>query len=171
MAEEITFTEEQQKVIDSKVNEAVEKATKDLVAKHNSEMANLRVSHKAELDKLQENAKLSAEELAKKQASEELDSLKKTNEELMSYKKDRELVDLLTKEGLPTWFKNDTRLLSAEEGKIGEVIKTIKGEYEGSLPKGANQSTIVDTGSGVNTKPNNNKVEIKEVKPWMRNLH
>lgn len=44
---------------------------------------------------------------------------------------------------MPDFFKNDSRLLNAEDDKVDEVIKTIKEEYTKVLPKGAVVSTNV----------------------------
>ena len=51
----------------------------------------------------------------------------------------------LEKEKLPTYFKNDARLINADETNIDKVIKDIRKEYEASLPKGATHSTVVQT--------------------------
>ena len=64
---------------------------------------------------------------------------------MRSYKKTTELSQKLAKEGLPDFLKNDSRLLNAEDGNVDKVIKTIKGEFEQSLPKGARHSTVVQT--------------------------
>ena len=57
------------------------------------------------------------------------------------------LSEKLKKEGLPDFFKNDTRLLNAEDGNLDKVIKDIKKEYEQYQPKGATHSTVVQTQS------------------------
>ena len=49
---------------------------------------------------------------------------------------------------MPSYFKNDTRLLSAEDGDLDKVIKDVKKEYEQTLPKGATSSTVVQTSTG-----------------------
>ena len=46
--------------------------------------------------------------------------------ELRQFKKNAVLSEKLKKEGLPDFFKNDTRLLNAEDGNIDKVIKDIK---------------------------------------------
>ena len=53
----------------------------------------------------------------------------------------------LQENGLPDFFKNDSRLLNAEEDKVDEVIATIKKEWESNLPKGAQVNTNVRGGN------------------------
>ena len=128
-------------LIEAKVNEATEK----LVAKHNGEMATMRQRHDADLKKAREQANLSAEELAQAKIKEQQDADATELNELRAYKKSNELSVRLAKEGLPTYFKNDTRLLNADESNLDKVIKDVKKEYEATLPKGATHSTVVRT--------------------------
>ena len=133
-------------LIEAKVNEATEK----LVAKHNGEMATMRQKHDADLKKAKEQASLSAEELAQQKIKEQQDADQAELNELRAYKKSTQIAEKLAKEGLPIFFKNDTRLLNAGEGEIDKVIKDVKKEYEANLPKGATHSTVVNTPSGGN---------------------
>lgn len=142
-------------LIDQKVNEATER----LVAKHNGEMANMRQKHDADLKKAKEQANLSAEELANQKAKEQQEANEKELNELRSYKKTTELSQKLAKEGLPDFLKNDSRLLNAEDGNVDKVIKTIKGEFEQSLPKGARHSTVVQTQTNGSTPSGDAKQE------------
>ena len=126
-------------LIDQRVNEATEK----LVTKHNGDMANLRKKYDDDLKKAKEQAGKTAEELAEERVREQNEAKDKELAELRAYKKTGELSKKLAKEGLPDFFKNDTRLLNAEDGDIDKVIKDIKKEYGDALPKGANHSTVV----------------------------
>lgn len=135
---------ELQELIDAKISEAVD----TLTAKHNSDMANMRKKHESELAKAKEQANMSAEELAKRKMEEQ----QKANEEeliaLRNYKKQSIIADKLSEAKLPPYFKNDSRLLNAEEGDYDKVIKSISKEYAESLPKGATHSTITQTQNG-----------------------
>ena len=135
-------------LIEQKVNEATEK----LVAKHNGEMATMRQKHDADLKKVREQANLSAEEIAQAKIKEQNDADQKELSELRAYKKSNEIANRLAKEGLPAYFKNDTRLLNAEDGDIDKVIKEVKKEYDATLPKGATHSTIINTATGNNNQ-------------------
>ena len=140
------YTEEQ-------VNEMVAKAKAEkeaeLVAKHNQEMANLRQKDKEEKDKAvakaTEEAKLSAEELAKKKAEEDNKAREQEIAELKAFKQKAELKDALAKAECPTFFINDSRLLNSTEENREEVIKTLKGEWESTLPNGARTDTNTKT--------------------------
>jgi len=131
-------------LIEAKVNEATEK----LVAKHNGEMATQRKKYEDNLKKAQEQANMSAEERAQQLAKEENEAKDKELNELRAFKKSSDLAQRLAKEKLPTYFKNDARLINADETNIDKVIKDIRKEYEASLPKGATHSTVVQTSSG-----------------------
>ena len=146
---ELPKTEQElQTIIDS----AVKKATDEIVSKHNGEMATLRTKHSAELDKVRKEANMSAEELANQKAKELADQQAQELVDLRNFKKQTILKEKLANSNLPSYFVNDTRLLSAEEGDLDKTIKVIKGEYEASQPKGTTHSTVVQT-SGAGGKP------------------
>ena len=128
-------------LIEQKVNEATEK----LVSKHNGEMASLRQRHDADLKKAKEQANLTAEELAQAKVKEEQEQVQQELTELRQYKKSTELGVKLAKEGLPSYFKNDIRLLNADDTTLDKVIKDVKKEYDATKPQGATHSTIVNT--------------------------
>ena len=138
---------ELQALLDAKANEI----TETLTSKHNGEMANLRKKHDDDLKKAKEQANLSAEEIAQQKIKEQQDADREELESLRAYKKSNEISAKLAKEGLPDFFKNDARLLSAEDGNLDKVIKDVKKEYEATLPKGATHSTVISTPTG--TKP------------------
>ena len=138
MEDTITLTQAE---LDAKVEEAVANATKDLEKKHNAEMYNAR----KEIKDLK-NANLSQDEIREQVKKEQDEALAKELADLRSFKKSSVLGEKLAKENLPSYFKNDNRLLTAEDGDIDKVIKDIKKEYEASLPKGNPHSTIVPTG-------------------------
>ena len=138
----ITLTQAE---LDARVEEAVASATKDLEKKHNAEMYNAR----KEIKDLK-NANLSQEEIEKRVREEQDEAVKTELAELRSFKKQSILGDKLAKEGLPSYFKNDSRLLNADDGDIDKVLKDIKKDYEASLPKGNPHSTVINTGG----KPN-----------------
>jgi len=132
---------ELQALLDAKANEI----TDSLTAKHNSDMANMRKKHESELAKAKEQANMTAEQLAEQRYREQQEADQKELADLRAYKKQGEITQKLEKEGLPSFFKNDTRLLNAEAGDYDKVIKEIKKEYEAILPKGASTSTVVQT--------------------------
>lgn len=136
--------EELQTLIDSAVNSKVD----ELNAKHNNDMAGLRKSYEDKIKKTQDQANMSAEEKAKQLAEEKEKALNDELVELRSFKKKTNLEAKLEKEGLPKYFSNDNRLLSAEDGELDKVLKVVKEEYNGSLPKGNQHSSVVQTATG-----------------------
>lgn len=149
----ITLTEAE---FNAKVEEAVASATKDLVSKHNTEMYNAR----KEIKDLK-NANLSQEERTKKELEEKEIALGKELEDLRAFKKTSILTERLAKENLPSYFKNDNRLLNAEDGDIDKVIKDIKKEYEASLPKGNTHSTVVQTSGNTPSVSDSDKAKAE----------
>lgn len=140
-------------LIETKINEVTEKMT----AKHNGEMATQRKKFEDELKKAKDQANLSAEERAQQLAKEENEAKDKELNELRAFKKSSDLAQRLAKEKLPTYFKNDSRLINADESNIDKVIKDIRKEYEATLPKGAAHSTVVQTSGGNNNTAANDK--------------
>lgn len=169
MADEktITLTETE---LQAKIDDAVSKATNDLVSKHNGEMASLRTKHSAELERTKKEAGLSAEELAKKRAEEIAQANEQELADLRVFKKQTLLKDKLAKADLPPFLINDSRLLSAEEGDIDKVIKTIKGEYDASKPNGTTHSTVVPLGSGSKPTPSDKEIANEKMGDAIREL-
>ena len=127
------------------ISAKVKEATDSLVSKHNGEMAQQRQKFDADLKKAKEQANMTAEELAAQKVKEQQDATIKELNELRAYKKSSMISERLQKENLPSYFKNDQRLMSAEDGDLDKVIKEVKKDYEASLPKGAVHSTVVQT--------------------------
>ena len=125
----------------------VQEKADELTAKHNGEMATQRKKYDDDLKKAKEQAGKTAEELAQEKIKEQQERDAQELAELRQFKKNTVLGEKLKKEGLPDFFKNDTRLLNAEDGNLDKVIKDIKKEYEQYQPKGANHSTVVPTQS------------------------
>lgn len=133
----ITLTEAE---LQEKIDEAVSSATKELISRHNGEMANMRKENKA----LKE-ANLSKEELAQQQAEAQKEEL----ENLRAFKKSAIISERLAKENLPSYLKNDSRLLNATDETFDKVLKQVKANYESSLPKGNSHSSVVQVASTV----------------------
>lgn len=141
------------------IDEKVKTATDELTSKHNGEMASMRKKYTDDIEKAKKQATMSAEELATQKANEMAQAHEEEFKRLQAFEKQTILKDKLAKANLPQYFVNDSRLLSAETGDIDKVIKTIKGEYEESQPKGATHSTVVQTGG---QKPQNDKSQLFE---------
>lgn len=141
------------------VDEQIQAKQTEWESKQNEMFANQRKKHQAEIDKIKADAGKSAEEIAQERIKEQQEKDSKELTELRAYKKSNELGKRLEKEGLPTFLKNDSRLINAEDGDLDKVIKSIKKEFEDSLPKGSQHSTVITTQSG-NT-PNNDSEKAK----------
>ena len=139
------------------IAQKVQEKTDELTAKHNGEMASQRKKFDDDLKKAKEQAGKTAEELAQEKIKEQQEADQKELNELRAYKKSGEISKRLAKEGLPDFFKNDTRLLNAEDGDLDKVVKDIKKENDSYQPKGATHSTVVPNAQ--NQKPVDKKQE------------
>lgn len=139
------------------IDEAVNKATTALKAEYDGKFATQRTKHDQEIKKLKEDMGKSAEELAQERIKEQQEKDANELTELRAFKKNTILGEKLAKEGLPSYFKNDNRLLTAEDGDLDRVIKDVKKEYEATLPKGNTHSSVVQQGGSVS--PNSQKSE------------
>ena len=139
------------------IAQKVQEKADELTAKHNGEMANQRKKYDDDLKKAKEQAGKTAEELAQEKIKEQQEVDQKELNELRAYKKAGEISKRLAKEGLPDFFKNDTRLLNAEDGDLDKVVKDIKKEYDSYQPRGATHSTVVPNAQ--NQKPVDKKQE------------
>ena len=145
-SETITLTQAE---LDAKVEEAVKSATDELVKKHNKEMYDSR----QELKKLKDASK--DQETLKREHDEEIE---RELNDLRAFKRTSIIGDKLAKEGLPTYLKNDSRLINAEDGELDKVIKIVKKDYEDSIPRGNAHSNVIPTGG---TAPVDNKEDAK----------
>ena len=145
---------ELQALLDAKATEV----TESLTAEHNGKMATLRKKYEDDIKKAKEQANLTAEQIAEQKVKEQQEHDLQELNELRQFKKVSVISEKLNKEGLPDFFKNDSRLLNAEDGDLDKVIKDIKKDYEPYQQKGAKYSTVVQNASG--QKPNNDKAEV-----------
>ena len=137
------------------VESQVQAKETELKAEYDGKFANQRKKHDEEIAKIRADMGKSAEQLAEERIKEQQEANAKELEELRSFKKTTILQDKLAKEGLPSYFKNDNRLLTAEDGDLDKAIKDIKKEYEATLPKGNAHSSIIQQGGSVS--PSNAK--------------
>lgn len=152
MEDTITLTEAE---LNAKIEEAVAQKTKDLESKHNGEMANMRKELKAAKD-----ANLSTDERIAKEKQEYEESINQELTELRAYKKGKIIEERLVKEGLPSYLKNDSRLLNANDDEFDKAVKLVKQDYEANLPKGNQTSTVVRTATG--NKPSDSANEKEQ---------
>ena len=140
---ELPKTEEE---LTSLIKSEVEKATADLVSKHNGAMAKVRTDYDKQIKDLKAQNELGKEEYAKQKLQEQQTADQQELAELRAYKKGKTIEERLGKENLPNYFKNDQRLLNATEDEFDKVVKEVKKEYEATLPKGNQTSSVIKTG-------------------------
>lgn len=158
----ITLTEEE---LNAKIEEAVNSKTKDLVSKHNGEMANARKRIK-EL----ENSNLSKDEIEAKVRQEQDEATQKELAELRSYKKSKVIEERLLKEGLPSFLKNDTRLTNAKDDDFEKALKEVKKDFDATRPQGNTHSSVVKVNTGVSTGTDKTSVANQLMGEAIKNL-
>ena len=139
------------------VDEKINTATTALKAEYDGKFAAQRKKHDEEIVKIKADAGKSVEELAAQKVKEQQEADQQELTELRAYKKGKTIEERLAKENLPNHFKYDTRLLNASEDDFDKVIKDVKKEYEATLPKGNQTSTVVKTGGA--TQPSQTTAE------------
>ena len=137
---------ELQALIDEKVNTALEGAKKDYEGKLNAGMASARKDYDSKLAKAKADYEADLDVRAEEKAVEKNNAFMNELNELRAFKKSYTLSQRLSKEGLPDFFKNDSRLLNASDDDFEKALKDVKKEYEATLPKGNTVSTVVNTG-------------------------
>lgn len=164
---ELPKTEEElQLLIDKKLEETKEAHKKEL-----NELAyKLRKEGDDKLSKYKQEQSLSDEERAKKLAEEKEKALNDELAELRSYKKNATLKERLTKEGMPTYLANDSRLINASDDELDKAIKIVKADYEGSLPKGNTRSSVIPTNSGVKPTDKGNDNGREELAEQLKDM-
>ena len=153
--------EEMQKRID----EAVAKREADLKKQHDADFAEARKRAKEEQDRAIEKAvaesKLTAEQKAQKDFEEKQKAQEQELNELRAYKKSGELEKKLVEKGLPTFFKNDSRLINAKDEEVESVISTIEADYKATLPTQEGARVSTNLGGG---KPSSEEEELARVR-------
>ena len=153
------------------IAQKVQEKTDELTSQHNGQMANMRKKYESDLAKAKEQANMTAEQIAAEKVKEQQEHDAQELTELRQFKKNTVLSEKLKKEGLPDFFKNDTRLLNAEDGNLDKVIKDIKKEYEQYQPKGATHSTVVQTQSqNVNKQQDDKGVAFEKMGDALKEL-
>ena len=139
------------------IAQKVQEKADELTAQHNGQMATMRKKYEGDLAKAKEQANMTAEQIAAEKVKEQQEHDAQELAELRQFKKNSVLGEKLKNAGLPDFFKNDTRLLNAEDGDIDKVIKDIKKEFDAYQPKGATHSTVVQTQSQTVNKQQDDK--------------
>ena len=130
------------------VDAQVQARETELKAEYDGKFAAQRKKHDDDIAKVKAEVGKSAEELAQERIKEQQEADAKELNELRAFKKSSIISERLAKENLPNYFKNDSRLINAEDGDMDKVIKDIKKEYEASLPKGNTYSSVIQQGNG-----------------------
>ena len=142
------------------IDERVGARESELKAEHDKAFASQRTKYERQIKTLKDNGGKPAEEIAQQKIKEQQEADLQELNELRAYKKSKVIEERLTKEGLPSFLKNDTRLINANDDEFDKVMKEVKKEYDAVLPKGSQHSTVVQT--SVKQPEQNEKDKAKE---------
>lgn len=151
-----------QEELDALLSERENQTRESITKEFNDKFAKQRTQHQNEIDKLKADMGKSAEQLAEERIKEQQERDANELAELRNFKKQTILGEKLAKEGLPSYFKNDNRLTSAEDGDLDKVIKEVKKEYELTLPKGNTHSSVVQQSGSKPTQQLSEKEQAYE---------
>ena len=146
----------QELTIEEQIAQAVEKTNAEWEAKFNAKVNEIAKSTRERYAKEAEKEKMSAEERAKVEYEERINTL---TEELNAHKteiKTRKINEAILQNELPQYYKNDVRLINADETNFDKIVKSIKAEhneYLKSVLKTGVKSTAPES-SGTQTSDN-----------------
>lgn len=148
--------------VEEQIALAVEKTNAEWEAKFNAKVNEIAKSTRERYAKEAEKEKMSAEERAKVEYEERINTL---TEELNAHKteiKTRKINEAILQNELPQYYKNDVRLINADDTNFDKVIKSIKSEHNEYLKSVLNKgvkSTAPDS-SGTQTSGNSTQKSI-----------
>lgn len=127
------------------IEDAVKNATEKLAKEYDGKFAAQRTKYEGEIKSLKDSIGKSAEEIAKQKMQEQYDADQRELTELRSFRKNTLISNRLAKDNLPSYLVNDSRLLNSTDEDFEKNYKSVKADYESTLPKGNQHTTVVNT--------------------------
>ena len=153
--------ENQEKTLQEQIDEAVAKTNAEWEAKFQAKVNEIAKSTRERYAKEAEREKMTAEEKVKADYEDKITTLteewgKKTKEI-----KDRKINEAILSNELPSYYKNDIRLLNADDENFDKVIKDIKAEHNDYL-KTLLQQNVKSTSPYIQKDSNNTSNETRD---------
>ena len=153
--------ENQEKTLQEQIDEAVAKTNAEWEAKFQAKVNEIAKSTRERYAKEAEREKMTAEEKVKADYEDKITSLTEELGKKTKEIKDRKINEAILSNELPSYYKNDIRLLNADDENFDKVIKDIKAEHNDYL-KTLLQQNVKSTSPYIQKDSNNTSNETRD---------
>ena len=153
--------ENQEKTLQEQIDEAVAKTNAEWEAKFQAKVNEIAKSTRERYAKEAEREKMTAEEKVKADYEDQITTLTEELGKKTKEIKDRKINEAILSNELPSYYKNDIRLLNADDENFDKVIKDIKAEHNDYL-KTLLQQNVKSTSPYIQKDSNNTSNETRD---------
>ena len=153
--------ENQEKTLQEQIDEAVAKTNAEWEAKFQAKVNEIAKSTRERYAKEAEREKMTAEEKVKADYEDKITTLTEELGKKTKEIKDRKINEAILSNELPSYYKNDIRLLNADDANFDKVIKDIKAEHNDYL-KTLLQQNVKSTSPYIQKDSNNTSNETRD---------
>lgn len=153
--------ENQEKTLQEQIDEAVQKNNAEWEAKFQAKVNEIAKSTRERYAKEAEREKMTAEEKVKADYEDKITTLTEELGKKTKEIKDRKINEAILSNELPSYYKNDIRLINADDENFDKVIKGIKAEHNDYL-KTLLQQNVKSTSPYIQKDSNNTSNETRD---------
>ena len=153
--------ENQEKTLQEQIDEAVAKTNAEWEARFQAKVNEIAKSTRERYAKEAEREKMTAEEKVKADYEDKITTLTEELGKKTKEIKDRKINEAILSNELPSYYKNDIRLLNADDENFDKVIKDIKAEHNDYL-KTLLQQNVKSTSPYLQKDSNNTSNETRD---------
>lgn len=153
--------ENQEKTLQEQIDEAVAKNNAEWEAKFQAKVNEIAKSTRERYAKEAEREKMTAEEKVKADYEDKITTLTEELGKKTKEIKDRKINEAILSNELPSYYKNDIRLINADDENFDKVIKDIKAEHNDYL-KSLLQQNVKSTSPNIQKDSNNTSNETRD---------
>ena len=153
--------ENQEKTLQEQIDEAIAKTNAEWEAKFQAKVNEIAKSTRERYAKEAEREKMTAEEKVKADYEDKITTLTEELGKKTKEIKDRKINEAILSNELPSYYKNDIRLLNADDENFDKVIKDIKAEHNDYL-KTLLQQNVKSTSPYIQKDSNNTSNETRD---------
>lgn len=151
----------QEKTLQEQIDEAVAKTNAEWEAKFQAKVNEIAKSTRERYAKEAEREKMTAEEKVKADYEDKITTLTEELGKKTKEIKDRKINEAILSNELPSYYKNDIRLINADDENFDKVIKDIKVEHNDYL-KALLQQNVKSTSPNIQKDSNNTSNETRD---------
>ena len=153
--------ENQEKTLQEQIDEAVAKNNAEWEAKFQAKVNEIAKSTRERYAKEAEREKMTDDEKVKAEYEDKITNLTEELGKKTKEIKDRKINEAILSNELPSYYKNDIRLLNADDENFDKVIKDIKTEHNDYL-KTLLQQNVKSTSPYIQKDSNNTSNETRD---------